>query len=177
MKKTSEQTNECSECGKKTGSQNGQHFKNDRVFCDECMKPRSNAAKARAVTQACERAAHLLGDVARDQDILAAIRKASPETAKDIEATTYEWTDASETFLRGGGFGSGPPQTFREGAIVVVSWKDGETRRGIVLKNRPDEVTLRFEDDDDQEEFGYERGHGGWFEFNDSQTAVQINQE
>jgi len=64
------------------------------------MKGMTNDPKARALEDAQSAAANLLGEIAEDADIMAAIREASPETVKDVKTTVQAWKDASEAFLR-----------------------------------------------------------------------------
>lgn len=141
------------------------------------MKGTTTDPKARALEDAQSAAANLLGEIAEDHTVMAAIRKASSETADDIAKVVREWKDAGESFLRS--IGGEPPVTFLAGSVVVVSWKDGleAARRGIVEESKPDEVTIRFEDDDEEDGYTFERCEGGWFEVNTSDVLVQIEQE
>jgi len=137
--------------------------------------------KTRALENAHQSAARLLGEISDDPDVMAAIRKASSETASDITETVREWNEAGETFLRS--IGQKPPVTFPKGSILVVSLEDETKRRGVVKESTPDEVTIVFEGDEaDEEGCTFERGqdrpHGdGWYEINNSRTAVQIDYE
>jgi hypothetical protein len=64
------------------------------------MKDTTTDPKALALEDAQSAAANILGEIAEDPDVMAAIRKASPETADDIKATAQKWKDAGEAFLR-----------------------------------------------------------------------------
>jgi len=136
--------------------------------------------KATALEDAQRNAANLLGEIADDPDVMAAIKKASPETAKDVKDTHAAWKDAGEAFLRS--IGAPPPITFPKGSILVVSWQatedeEAEERRGVVTESKPDEVTIKFEDDEDDDSYAFEKVEGGWVEINESGALVQIDYE